>query len=134
MTRNEVRDLTISTFLTSWGSTTPVAIDNVEFTPPGVVGEWVALSFTYVSGGQASVGDEGNRRYDRQARVSLLVNVPVNSGTSRAEELAEKFLDIFDGTRIGPATGTNGSYADIGFDGTCYRVLAEVDLLYTQIR
>ncbi len=89
-----------SRFNTQWGSTTPIAWENVNYTP--VTGTpWVRLTILPATARHAglAVGSSatGNRRYREGGLVVVQVFTPENEGDGESATLAEAAAAVFRG-------------------------------------
>jgi hypothetical protein len=132
MNRNDANDIIQSTFLSKFETGVPVALDNASFDTPE--GEWVGFQVKFQTGGQSTLGIAGNRRGLRSGTILITVNVPLYSSTFRAEELAEKALNIFDGKSIGGISFFDGTYSTFGEAGKWYQVIAILGFWYYEIK
>lgn len=95
-------------FRTQWGATTSfVHYEGHPFTEPGPDVEWVRIAVRNTGGGQATLGEEGNRKYDRQVSVFVQVFTPVTGGVARGAILAQAARAIFEGVRLDPEAWFN---------------------------
>lgn len=83
-------------FAAQWGSTTPVAWPNVDFTPPDNTA-WVRLNVADADTRQASFGDPGNNVHRHTGLVTVMIFTPLGQGDKEALELADQAAAIFRG-------------------------------------
>ena len=77
MTHNEVRNAILTAFLSMWGTTTPVAHDNQQFSPPDDRTPWIRHNIRFMDGWQASIGDPGNNLFRNTGMVVVQYLQPV---------------------------------------------------------
>lgn len=79
-------------FETAWGSTTPIRMDNVGFTPPNT--SWVSLE---VWDGNSRKASMGTGIQLRRAIGTVMVDVftPLNGGSKPARVLADQVSGVF---------------------------------------
>ena len=103
-TAAEAEQLVYSQFLTEWGATTPVALEE-EKIPAGVsIGEtaWVYVYVQDYDTYQQTQGPVGSRKFLRKAQVVIRIIVPQGAGTSQAIALAEQARAVFEGVDLNP--------------------------------
>ncbi|MGI9491975.1 MAG: hypothetical protein ACR2QF_06200 [Geminicoccaceae bacterium] len=109
----EAEQLIYQRFLSEWGTTTPVALEEEQL-PSGVSpGEdpWAYVYVQDIGTPQQTMGKPGNRRFLRKAQVNINIYVPQGKGTSLALDLAQQARDVFEGIRLSPLK--NFSKADL---------------------
>jgi len=85
-----------SFFAANW-SETPIAFENVVFTPPED-GRWVKLMILNEQSEQAALGRPLLRRY--RGRILIYCFAPPGGGAQAATELADRAAALFDGALI----------------------------------
>ncbi|MCH9665878.1 MAG: DUF4128 domain-containing protein [Gammaproteobacteria bacterium] len=119
-------------FRTLWGSTTPMAYDNETFDGQ-INGEpWIRLSVRHTVSAQDSLGSVGNRRYQREGNVFVQIFTASDSGTKRADELAQQARSILEGTRISTIRFNDVQITEIPSDGLWYNIVVEAAFRYDE--
>ena len=77
---------------------TPIAFENVTFTPPED-GRWVKLMILHEQSEQAALGSPSLRRY--RGRILIYCFTPLGGGGQQASLLADAAAELFDGALIG---------------------------------
>jgi hypothetical protein len=86
-------------FATAWGATTPVAYQNVEFTPPTNPREsWVRVSVLNGASFQASLGN--NPLYRHPGVIDISIFTPTGEGGKRAAQLVDQATAVFRGAQF----------------------------------
>lgn len=85
-------------FSTQWGSTTPIAWDNVHYTP---VPETSFVKFAVLPGTAwvASLGTSPSYRHT--GIISINIHTPIDAGTTTAKTLADTASAVFRGWQSG---------------------------------
>lgn len=127
----------ITHFLTQWGTTTRVALDNEVFTP--VTGTpWVRVTIRYNAGNQESLGMVGvNRNFLRSGSVIVQCFAPQDAGSAVADSLAAQALDILEATDqlgSGDIRMWDGESVEIGQLDGWYQVNTEVRFEHTEVK
>lgn len=122
-------------FVDGWASETAITFDNESFTPPAA-DPWVRVAVRHNASVQDSLGRPGNRRFMRLGSVFVQVFTPIDQGTLKADQLAKKAREIFEGKTL---SGTSISFRDvavreIGADGKWYQANVEAEFGYDEIR
>jgi hypothetical protein len=100
MTEDQAFDLIMTQFMSSWNNATPVAHMNRTFRPEQHK-EYAEISMDGQSGGQESMGAENNRRFEYRGQLVISVNVDMNKGMNRLNELSQLALTAFRGKDMG---------------------------------
>lgn len=111
MTPSQARTLLETAFLSSWGSTTPIAWGNT--TPQMPDSPWVR--FTIIHSASRLRSWSGNTlNYERNGICFIQIFVPLGSGTRNASDLAHKVLNILEGKEFSTLTTGAGSLLEVG--------------------
>lgn len=134
-TLNEAREAIYSAFITAWGSTTQVALDNEAFSPAENTA-YVRLAVRHTARSQRTLGAAGNRKYGSLGTAFVQVFVPINSGVKAADDLATLARNIFEGITL---ASVDVSFLDVivretGPDGKWYGVVVQANFDYEEIK
>jgi len=132
MRHAEARAEIESRFAAHWNAT-PVAFENVAFTPPADGGPWVGLSVSSDGAELASIGGPP-RRWRRRGRVVVDIHVPAGSGSRAALELADLAVDLFAGWPVGELVFLAASPAPAVPEGGVYRLSVTVPFRHDDLR
>ena len=103
-------------FATQWGSTTPVAYDDVPFTIPN--GQtWVRLNIAHVDGYQASIGSPNSNRFRRDGLITAQVFQPQGQGSIDARKKADMIVADFLNAETSGIIYYDVQAREIGSDG-----------------
>lgn len=129
------RDLISTAFNTGWSARTPVAWNNVQFTPPDT-SAWVRFSVTNNFSSQQNLGSAPNRSFRRQGIVFVQVFVPLDdeTGLENGDILAEAALSIFEGKQVSGIWFRNGSIAEVGPTDRWFQYNVTFDFQYDEIK
>lgn len=97
-------------FQTGWGSTTPVAWDNVEYTPVSGTA-WV--DFRILNGSESAIVISGDQ-YRNVGLVNINIFTPEGVGSSSARTLADTAAGIFRGVTVDDITFRAPSIRTLG--------------------
>lgn len=100
----EAEQLIYNRFLTEWGTTTPVTLEEEKIPAAVVLGAtpWVYLYVQDYDTYQQTQGRIGNRKFIRRAQVVIRIMVPQIAGTDLAITLAQQARTVFEGISLEP--------------------------------
>lgn len=139
-TVQQAEEAIVKTFLDAWGSETPVTLINERFDPPSN-SPWARVIIYHYESRQETLGGVGNRRYHRTGRITVQLFSPLNQGTKRLSQLAQKAREAYEGKSrlVGPGGPSTVWIQDVAVDTGIpeagyhqYRVNA--DFAYEEIR
>lgn len=133
MTRDEVKDAILSYFITQWGSTCPVAYDNIEFTPPDNA-KWIRLSVRNNDTNNLSIGVKGNRRFERYGFIFFQVFIPGDSGTYDGDQLCNAIVDLFEGEKIQNIYFPKGTYTEYGKEDVWFQYNGSISWEFIEVK
>ena len=118
-------------FASGWGSTTPVAYDNVAF-DVDLHPEFVSFSVSFGSQEQKSTGSPGHNFYRQKGIVSVRIFTPLDRGAKRGMQLADQISALFRTKTISGITFKSPSTTVVGqFDGS-YQVNIAISFFYDE--
>lgn len=121
-------------FFAGWGSTTPIAWDNVDFDGEAQNTAWVRLNVQFVSGTISSLGKATARFFRNQGLVFVQVFTLVGRGKSENTVLATTARNIFRGTHLtGGLWFRNEAIVDVGPDGKWYQQNVSANFVFEEI-
>lgn len=121
-------------FVTEWGTTTPFSFTNETPASNDISTSWVRLVSKLAVSGQRSLGQSGNRKYDRNGIIFAQVFSPINEGSSSGTALAKQIEDLYEGERFNGVVGQDSIIRDIGPDGEWYQLQVEINFQYEEIK
>ena len=134
MTPNEFRALVYNSFITGWGTRSPFTFDNEQWDPPEGQ-NWVRLTVRHGNRRQKTLGRTGNRKFERDARVLLQIFTLPNKGLTSADDLAQAFFEIFEGSNLGNEVFAGETdYRERGTAEGWAMAIASADFTYDEIR
>lgn len=102
-TTNDAVEAVYSAFITDWESgespETPYVFDRERLRTEGIA-DWVRLVVRHNVSQQSTLGAAGSRKFTRRGTVFAQVFTPVGTGRQRADDLAERIRNIFEGTTM----------------------------------
>jgi hypothetical protein len=104
----EVKAAIIQRFLAEWNDISPYRFDNEQY--QGDADGWVRLSVRHLYAGQQTLGQQGNRKFYREAAAFLQVFVLPDKGTKLADTLMVAGQALFEGRTI---PGTSIRFKDV---------------------
>lgn len=136
MTPKEARNAIFTRYLTEFSGQFDIALDNQKFTPPetGDGVKWVRVSIKFNDGTQSSLGQSGNRKFEKYGLLFIQVFTPDGHATNDNDELAEDSLNLFEGERLGELWFNNGRIVTIGPDGEWYQQNVVLELTFSAIK
>lgn len=102
-------------FTAQWAKQTPIAWDDVQYTPEQGK-EFVRLTCRYNEGGQRTLGSIGSRQFGYDGVLMIQVATPEGKSGQRNRELVRQALTIFENANIG-VWFYNGHPETVGNDG-----------------
>lgn len=81
-------------FHARWGDETPVAWENVSYSPQSGV-PWVRFSMRPAKSSQVTIGNPGNNVFRYPGIVDVQIFTPKHGGMTEAARLADKVIGIF---------------------------------------
>lgn len=132
-TLNQAREAVYSRFVTEWDDETDFVLGNEEFDTEGV-NEYVRLSVRQTASRQTSMGQAGNRRFER--RAIAFVQVFTTGSDQRLDTLLQQAKDIFEGVSL---AGSTVSFLEVlaretGQDGKHNGGLVEARFRYEEVK
>ena len=98
-TLNEARQIVYRRFMALWKDgaeeLSPFCFDNERLDPVPAV--WARCSVRSMPGGQATLGDPGNRKYHRKGLARVEVYAEPGSGRDRADTMCRAAQNMFEG-------------------------------------
>jgi len=136
MTPKEARNAIFMRYLNEFNGQFPIALDNQKFTPPdtGDGVKWTRVSVKFNDGTQGSLGQPGNRRFEKYGLLFIQVFTPTEHATNDNDELAEDSLDLFEGVRLGDLWFNNGRIETVGSDDVWYQQNVVLELTFVAIK
>ena len=135
---NEARERMYKAFSDGWGTTTPFVFDNESFKPPAKA-DFVRVAARHRDSAQETLGDVGNRKFERSGALFLQFFSPLNKGlgsaTAGPDFLVNKGRALFEGVTLAPENirFTNVIVREIGpTEDGYYQTNAECLFGYTE--
>lgn len=107
--------------------------DGENFSEPAS-GPWLRVSVRHSVSGQATLGQVGNRRFERAGAVLTNIFVPANTGRALADTLAGLVRTIFEGVSFGEVYFFESDCRETGIDGLWYGVVVESKFFYNETK
>lgn len=133
MTRAELKDTILPYFITEWNAHTPVAYDNVEFTPP-TNAPWVRFSIINNDTNRISIGPTTHRKYERYGYIFFQVFILGDAGTYVGDQLCEKLINIFEGKKLNSILFDTGTYTETGKDDIWYQYNGSIEWEFQEVK
>lgn len=132
----DARETIYQAFITAWGATSPITLDNEAFQPPADTA-WVRMAVRHNVSTLECIGGSGYggmNSYQRAGIVFLQVFTPLNQGTREADTLAQAARAIFEGKTFSSNAirFNNVVVREIGPDGSWFQVNLEADFQYDE--
>lgn len=135
MTPKEARNQIIKRFLTQFTGQFPIAVTGHRFTPPSIPASWIRITVIFNEGSQTTLGEKGNRKFQKSGFVNVQVFTPVNKGTDLNDEMANNILVFLDGVSMDYGLWLyNGTIKTIGDRDDYYQQQVVVEFNFEDIR
>lgn len=117
-------------FASQWAGATPIAYENVAFTPPN--SSWVRLSILNGGAYQSSLGNgDDNNLYREAGVISVSIFTMLNQGTGAARALADQAAAVFRGVDFGSGIKCGAPrITSVGADGKFFQT--DVSIPFTR--
>ena len=134
MTYDEVRAALEGLFAVGW-SATPIAYENVAFTPPAGLAPWIRLAIESGETVQASFGGSV-RRFRCTGSLRVEIQVAKGAGTARAYRLADQIGALIASASLpGLALEAAGTASEAGqADGPYFRLTVAIPFWHDDFR
>ena len=132
-TINQVNEYIVARFINAWSDSTVYTLDGETFIGPNDV-PWVRLSVREMPGSQNTLGQPGNRKYERKGLILGQIFTPIKIGTQQADTLAQAFKDIFEGVTFNAVEGHDATIRRLGTDGLLYSIVVEINFVYYETK
>jgi hypothetical protein len=131
---NDATEAITQRFIANWDAvSTPFTLDNENFTAPDST-PWIRMTIRFTVAGQYTLGQPGNRKWQRKGLIIGNIFVPANGGRQKADQLAQTFKDIFEGNHFGPIEAYDANVKELGTDGLWFQVAVQVDFNYNELK
>lgn len=130
----DAKELLTQEFVTAWGATTPIDLDNEKIDPPNDAA-WVRVAIRHNASNQETLGGVGNRFFTRGGSAFIQVFGRLNKGSREADTLAQQARAVFEGKTIANEIRIlDVIVREIGPDEAWYQVNVEAQFEYTEIK
>lgn len=139
-TITQAEELILGAFVAAWADRTPYQFDNESATGSGSANPadgtepWVRIVVRPQQNRQKTLGEAGNRVFERDGLILVQIFTLANTGTLVANTLGQSVIDIFEGARFGGVVVTTMTARKVGTDGKWFQVLTEGTYDYDQIK
>ena len=121
-------------FLAVWGTTTPIAWDNLDFNAEAQNTPWVRLNVQFTTGSISALGIVGDRRFRNEGFVFVQVFTPVGGGKSANTLLATLARNVFRGVQLaGGLWFRNATIVHVGPDGKWYQQNVSAEFIFDEV-
>jgi hypothetical protein len=142
LTHQEAVDEILAMFKEAWDSASggpyPVQWANVGQVqaPPTTTSPWARVTFTHVTGRQATLSWEtGNRRFARTGLLAVEVFVPIGEGSQKGYTLGKLVLDAFEGEASpGGVWFRNVKMRESGVEKGWFQVNVTAEATYDEVK
>lgn len=98
-TITEAKQSIYNTFITDWGTTTPVILDGENADPPPSL-PYVHVLVRHFTGVQDTLGGVGNRKFKRDGAIMVQIYGPLDEGSQTTDNLAITVISILEGKTL----------------------------------
>ncbi len=137
MSIDTTKQAILNYFVSAWGATSPITLDNEDFDPETEGGdEWVRVSIREFASGQKTLGKITNRKFRRVGSVFVQVFTKEGEGgTQPSDTLAETARGILEGTnQVAGVCFFAATVRTQPPDDYWYRVVVEVEFSYDETK
>jgi hypothetical protein len=121
-------------FVTGWDISDAVyTFDGEQFEEPDAE-PWVRISVRNVGSTQESLGQVGNRKFERIASVIFNIFTPANEGVGSGLVLAQLLLGLFEAVNFSGLRFFESDVREQGTDGLWYGVVVESKFTYNETK
>ena len=109
--------------------------ENEKFEPPADAA-WISIHVENQASAQESLGDVGNRKFERFASAVVEIHLPQNDGLGAGDTIAQEVRDLLEGTQIAGTTIrlNETEIRELGVIDGYYMLVAETAIRYTETR
>lgn len=129
----DAREAVYQRFKANWTST-PYALENEKTRLHIGNADWARVSVRVLAGGQYTLGEKNNRRYERQGMITIEIFTLKNKGMRDAGTLGEAAQSVFEGESFSGVWCLNSRIRDTGTDGKWQKTSVEVDIRYYETK
>lgn len=128
----DVNEQITKRFIDNWTNGIPYELEGENFQAPDTA--WLRFTIRYTVASQWTLGQPGNRKFQRKGLIIANIFTPANAGRKQADILAQTFKDIFEGTTFGAVEAYTANVKELGLDGLWYQVAVQVDFNYNELK
>lgn len=132
---NEARELIFQQFVDAWGDQTPYMFQNEDLETDNLP-EWARVTVLETNSTQDTLGNSGNRKFERSGVVTVQIFVRGGTGTQRLDELATIARDAYEGFTfaLSSVTFLDVNVSEIGPDGSWYQYNVTANFRYYETK
>jgi hypothetical protein len=132
ITMNDATEAITERFIAGFSSTV-TTVDPENFTPPDDA-PWIRLSIRHTSASQWTLGQIGNRKFQRNGLIIGSIFTPLNKGRQPSDLLTQQFKDLFEGVNFGPVECYIADTKELPIDGLWFPVAVQVKFNYNETK
>lgn len=131
----EARERIYDEFITAWGATSDLTLDNEKFDPPSD-SPWARLSIRHNGRDQESLGPVTGRKFESIGSVFVQCFSPLDGGRTAADTLAATAQSILEGKHLHPEgiRLTGAAITEIGASEGWYQINVEALFTYSETK
>lgn len=111
---------------------TPVRRENQVADEPDDA--YIHVSIEILRAPQESLGQPGNRRFQRRGVVRIVIRTPINTGTEQSTTLQQAVVDMFEGEELDGISFYEVIPNTVGRDGRWHLTMVEALFFYIQVK
>lgn len=134
VTLSDITETILERFTSNWTATSVYTFENEDFTNPSPDTAWVRLVVRGRGSKQWTLGQVGNRIFQRDNSIIVQIFTPKNKGTGPSDVIVQAVRDLFEGVTFGYVQCYDANVKYLGFDGLWYSVAVEVDFHYNETK
>jgi len=139
VTVNDVTESISKRFLDNFGDL-QTTLDPENFTPPTIdpqdaaASSWIRLSIRHTTASQWTLGQIGNRKFQRKGLIIGQIFTPLNIGRQLSDQLVQRFKDVFEGVNFDAVECYTANVKEMVTEGLWFPVAVQVDFNYNELK
>ena len=95
---------------------------------------WIRLSIRHTTASQWTLGQIGNRKFQRKGLIIGQIFTPLNIGRQLSDQLVQRFKDVFEGVNFDAVECYTANVKEMVTEGLWFPVAVQVDFNYNELK
>lgn len=140
LTVNSAKEAILKRFKDNWSEDDALyTFDNEEFSEPkrdssDNLVSWIRVTITPPISKQHTLGQVGNRIYQRKGFIIFQVFTPANTGSKKSDQLVQLLIDLFEGVSFNNVQCFDSTVTKGLPDGLWYSVAVQINFEYNETK